>query len=178
MLNPCDTDFVERLARDLPEGTLAKPEARHLEEPRGRWTGQAGALARPRTTEEVARIVRACAGARVGVVPWSGGTGLVGGQILTQGPAPVLLSLERMTALRGVYPAENAMVVEAGMILADVQAAVAGVRGQLPDRGKPRLKRRGDRGFALWQCARPVSGVGGGAAGWQRFQRVDAASEG
>lgn len=122
MLTHCDTAFVSSLATILPEGTLTPPEPRHLEEPRGRWQGQAGVLARPRTTEEVARIVRACAAARVGIVPWSGGTGLVGGQILTHGPVPLLLSLERLTQVRGVWPEENALVVEAGMILADVQA--------------------------------------------------------
>jgi FAD/FMN-containing dehydrogenase len=132
MLNPCDTAFVNHLAADLPEGVLSAPEPRHLEEPRGRWPGQAGVLARPRTTEEVARIVRACGESRVGVVPYSGGTGLVGGQIMPQGPAPLLLSLERMTALRGVYPAENAMVVEAGMILAEVQAEAAKVGRLFP----------------------------------------------
>ena len=35
---------------------------------------------------------------------------------MTEGPMPLLLSLERMTALRGAFPAENAMVVEAEMI--------------------------------------------------------------
>ena len=130
MLNPCDPAFVARLSALVPEGTLSLPEPRHLEEPRGRWVGQAGVLARPRTTGEVAGIVRACAEARVGIVPVSGGTGLVGGQIMTGGPAPLLLSLERMAALRGVWPEENAMVVEAGMILADVQAE-AGKVGRL-----------------------------------------------
>ena len=125
MLTPCDPGFVASLAALMPEGTLSAPEPRHLEEPRGRWQGVAGALARPRTTEDVAVLVRACAQARVGVVPVSGGTGLVGGQIMTSGPAPLLLSLERMTALRGVWPDENAMVVEAGMVLADVQAQAA-----------------------------------------------------
>jgi len=132
MLNPCDPAFVARLAGLVPDGTLSAPEPRHLEEPRGRWTGQAGVLARPRSTAEVAALVRACAEARVGVVPVSGGTGLVGGQIMTAGPAPVLLSLERMTALRGIWPAENAMVVEAGMVLADVQAAAAEVGRLFP----------------------------------------------
>ncbi|MCU0904965.1 MAG: FAD-binding oxidoreductase [Tabrizicola sp.] len=125
MLTPCDSGFVADLARQLPDGILSAPEPRHLEEPRGRWLGQAGVLARPRTTAEVAMIVRVCAAARVGVVPFSGGTGLVGGQLMTSGPAPLVLSLERMTALRGVWPEENAMVVEAGMILADVQADAA-----------------------------------------------------
>jgi FAD/FMN-containing dehydrogenase len=132
MLNPCDTTFIARLGEVLPDGTLGAPEPRHLEEPRGRWQGQAGVVARPRTTDEVARIVWACAEARVGIVPWGGGTGLVGGQIMPKGAAPLLLSLERMTALRGVWPEENAMVVEAGMVLADVQAEAAKVDRLFP----------------------------------------------
>jgi FAD/FMN-containing dehydrogenase len=132
MLNSCDDAFIARLAASLPEGRLTAPEARHLEEPRGRWHGQAGILARPETTAEVATIIRACHEGRVGVVPWGGGTGLVGGQIMPQGPAPVLLSLERMAALRGAYPSENALVVEAGMILADVQAEAAKIGRLFP----------------------------------------------
>ena len=100
MLNPCATAFINRLCTDLPEGVLSSPEPRHLEEPRGRWLGQAGVLARPRTAADVALIVKACAAARVGVVPYGGGTGLAGGQIMPVGPTPLLLSLERMTALR------------------------------------------------------------------------------
>lgn len=132
MLNPCDDAFVRQLALELPEGTLGPAAPHHLAEPRGRWTGQAGALARPASTGEVARILRACNAARVGVVPWGGGTGLVGGQIMAEGPSPLILSLERMAALRGAYPAENALVVEAGMILADVQAAAARIDRLFP----------------------------------------------
>lgn len=123
MLNPADTAFVAALAAALPEGTIRAPEARHLEEPRGRWAGQGGCLALPRTVEQVAAIVRACAAARVGIVPWGGGTGLVGGQILPAGPAPVILSLERMNAIRSVHPSENVLVAEAGATLAAVRAA-------------------------------------------------------
>jgi FAD/FMN-containing dehydrogenase len=132
MLNPCDPAFVASLRTLLPDGRLSAAEARYLEEPRGRWHGQAGSLARPETVQEVARILRACSAARVGVVPWGGGTGLVGGQILPEGPAPLLLSLERMAALRGAYPSENALVVEAGMILADVQAEAARIGRLFP----------------------------------------------
>lgn len=132
MLNPCDDAFIARLQGLLPEGRLSAPEPRYLEEPRGRWHGLAGVLARPESVEEVATIIRACADARVGVVPWGGGTGLVGGQVMPAGPAPVLVSLERMAALRGAYPAENALVVEAGMILADVQAEAARIGRLFP----------------------------------------------
>ncbi|MFN3938684.1 MAG: FAD-binding oxidoreductase [Gemmobacter sp.] len=123
MLNAADADFVAALAAALPEGAVRPPEPRHLEEPRGRWAGQGGCLALPRTVEEVARIVQICAAGRVGIVPWGGGTGLVGGQIMPEGPAPVILSLERMRALRGVWAEENVLVAEAGMTLASVQAA-------------------------------------------------------
>ena len=121
MLNPATPAFVASLAEALPEGALSPPEPRHLTEPRGRWQGEGAAVARPRTVAEVAAIVRACAAARVGIVPWGGGTGLVGGQVMPAGPAPIILSLERMTALRAAFPEENVLVVEAGMILADVQ---------------------------------------------------------
>lgn len=123
MLNPADAAFAATLAALLPEGAVRVPEPRYLEEPRGRWAGQGGVLVLPRSTAEVQVVVRACAEARVGIVPWGGGTGLVGGQIMPGGPAPVILSLERMAAVRGVWPAENALEVEAGLTLAGVQEA-------------------------------------------------------
>lgn len=122
MLRPADAAFLTALEGQLPPRTLRAPEPRYLEEPRGRWQGLAGAVVCPRSLAEVATIVRACGTARVGLVPWGGGTGLVGGQIMPQGVAPILLSLERMNAQRGAYPEENVLVVEAGMILADVQS--------------------------------------------------------
>jgi FAD/FMN-containing dehydrogenase len=132
MLNPADADFVALMAARVPEGTLRPPEPRYLEEPRGRWQGQAGVVAFPRSVAEVAEVVRFCAAGRVGIVPWGGGTGLVGGQLLPEGPAPVVLSLERMAAVRGVYAQENVLVVEAGMILADVQAQALAVGRMFP----------------------------------------------
>lgn len=125
MLNPADAKFINQLAAILPENTLRPPGPRYLTEPRGRWTGIAGAVACPSSTAEVARIVTACNAAGVGIVPWGGGTGLVGGQIMPEGPLPLVLSLERMSALRAAYLAENVLVVEAGMILSDVQAQAA-----------------------------------------------------
>jgi FAD/FMN-containing dehydrogenase len=122
-LNPADSAFEARLRAAFPDDMLREVAPRYLEEPRGSWAGTAGLLALPRDTEEVARIVALAAEARVPVLPYGGGTGLVGGQIVPEGPAPLILSLERMTRIRGVYPQENVIVCEAGAILADVQAA-------------------------------------------------------
>ncbi|MCB2152140.1 MAG: FAD-binding protein, partial [Rhodobacteraceae bacterium] len=77
MLNPADASFAETLATLLPEGTIGPADPRYLEEPRRRGVTPTALLARPRSATEVAAIVRACAAARVGIVPWGGGTGLV-----------------------------------------------------------------------------------------------------
>lgn len=132
MLSPATPEFLETLAAQLPPGTLRAPEEAELVEPRGRIQGQAAAVVRPRSVDEVAAVVRACAGARVGIVPWGGGTGLVGGQLMAEGPLPILLSLERMTAVRGAFPSENVLIVEAGATLAAVQAAAEGVGRMFP----------------------------------------------
>ncbi|MEM1364006.1 MAG: FAD-binding oxidoreductase [Pseudomonadota bacterium] len=122
-LNPVDAHLIEQLKAALPEAAFRDLSAGYLEEPRGRWSGQAGILVAPDTVEDVATTVRLAAQAKVPVVPYGGGTGLVGGQIASDGPAPILLSLERMTKIRAVYPEENIMVVEAGAILSDVHDA-------------------------------------------------------
>jgi len=132
MLTPCDTAFVSYLAAQLPDGTLCPAKPRHLQEPRGRMAGLAGAVALPRCVDEVATVIRACAQACVGVVPWGGGTGLVGGQVMTDGPAPLILSLERMNAIRAANPQDGAMVAEAGATLQSVQEAAVGVGRLFP----------------------------------------------
>ncbi len=124
-LASADGAFLDRLVAAVPGLRLDPAAPRYLEEPRDRWAGQAAAVARPGSTAEVSAIISACAAARVPVVPYGGGTGLVGGQLMPDGPAPLILSLERMNAVRAVYPEENVLVADAGAILADVQSAAA-----------------------------------------------------
>lgn len=127
-LNPAD----DRLASQLPEGVLRPVEDRYLDEPRGRYLGQGGLVAAPRSVEEVAAVVRACAAARVAIVPRGGGTGLVGGSVMPEGPAPLILSLERMARIRDVRPDEDVLVAEAGMTLAAVQDAARAAGRMFP----------------------------------------------
>lgn len=122
-LKPVTPAFIESLRAALPEGALREVTPNYLEEPRGRWAGQAGVVVAPDNVEDVAKVIGLAHEASVPVLPYGGGTGLVGGQIVSDGPAPILLSLERMRAIRGIYPEENAMVVEAGAILSDVHDA-------------------------------------------------------
>lgn len=122
MLNPADDAFLEALNAAVP-GVAGPIEPRYLEEPRGMVQGVGGVLARPRSTNEVSEIIRFCSQHDVAVVPYGGGTGLVGGQVVEGNVAPLVLSLERMTAVRAVDPVGNTITVEAGMTLAAVQDA-------------------------------------------------------
>ena len=129
MLNSLTADRAAALSTTLPADRFATPDAAHMHEPRGRYSGKAGLLARPRGTEEVATFVRAATEMRVPVVPYGGGTGLVGGQVAQDGPVPLILSLEQMTAIREVYPEENVLIADAGVILADIQTAAQTMGG-------------------------------------------------
>lgn len=116
---------IEGALRDaLPAAAFRELEPRYLEEPRGRYKGQGGLLVAPATTEEVSMAVKLAYEAGVPVVPYGGGTGLVGGQIAHDGIEPLIISLERMNAVRAIYPEENVLVAEAGCILQDLHTAV------------------------------------------------------
>jgi len=125
-MRDADAGFAEILAGLLPEGRVLPAEPRFLAEPRGRVAGLGAFVARPGSVDEVAAIVRACAAARVGIVPYGGGTGLVLGQVAPEGAVPLILSLERMSTVRGVYPEEGLLIAEAGAVLGDVQAVATG----------------------------------------------------
>ncbi|WP_424932701.1 FAD-binding oxidoreductase [Amaricoccus macauensis] len=131
-INPAGPDVLQHIEAAIGAAAMLSPEARYLEEPRGRYHGQAAAILRPASTEEVAAVVRICAEARVGIVPFAGGTGLVGGQIAEDLPAPLVLSFERMNRIRHVDVTDNAIVAEAGVILADVQAAAEAANRRFP----------------------------------------------
>ncbi|MEM9248056.1 MAG: FAD-binding oxidoreductase [Pseudomonadota bacterium] len=132
MLNPV-TDVIEaELRAVLPHAAFRPLEPRYTEEPRGRWHTQDALVVAPDCVEDVAEVVgRAQAGA-VPVVPYGGGTGLVGGQMAPTGPRPILLSLERMRAVRAVYATESVLVAEAGATLVDVQQAAAAAHRLFP----------------------------------------------
>ena len=91
-----------------------------LREWRDRWRGSTPLLLLPRTVQEVSAIVRHCAEHRVAITPQGGNTGLVGGQIPS---GEVLLSTERLRAIREVAPLDDVIVAEAGVPLARVQDA-------------------------------------------------------
>lgn len=96
---------------------------RYLREWRDRYIGASPLVLRPSTTAEVAAILTLCNDARVGIVPQSGNTGLVGGGIPHEAGTEIVVSLERMARLRDVDPDSQTLTAEAGVTLATVQSA-------------------------------------------------------
>ncbi len=136
MLNTVTAQFIAQLQEILPAVAFPELSDKYLTEPRGRYHGSAGLLVAPDSTEQVSQIMKAASQARVAVVPYGGGTGLVGGQVLPNveagAPAPLILSLGRMRKVRACYPEENVLVVEAGAILVEVHAAAARINRLFP----------------------------------------------
>ena len=117
------TEFLTRLAQCVAPQALREVTPAYLEEPRGRWQGQAAAIVAPASVDEVAAVLRLCSQTGTPVIPYGGGTGLVGGQLAEEGTAPVILTLERMRAVRSFDVDAGTMTVEAGVILQDIHAA-------------------------------------------------------
>ena len=83
--------------------------ARYVSDWRRNFPGAARAVVRPANTQEVSRVVSLCSAKGVCVVPQGGNTGLVGGSTPDASRREVVLSLDRMTAVRRVDPLDNSM---------------------------------------------------------------------
>src|SRR5579884_2630610 len=84
-----------------------------LNEPRKRFHQPAAAVALPSSVTEVQAIARWANDNRVPLIPQGGNTGLVGAQVPLAGNE-VIVSLQRLTAIREVNAAAGHMTVEAG----------------------------------------------------------------
>ncbi|HWP11562.1 MAG TPA: FAD-binding oxidoreductase [Ramlibacter sp.] len=103
----------------LSEGDLSAWE----QDWRKRSRGKALAVVRPASTAEVALVVKACAAAGTSIVAQGGNTGLVVGSIPDDSGKQVVLSLQRLNAVRDTDAANLTITVEAGCVLQNLQQA-------------------------------------------------------
>ena len=131
----CATPFLEQAADLLgPRGLttdLGQMEA-WLTDWRGRYTGQALAMAAPASTGEVAALVRLCAAHRVPIVPQGGNSGMAGGATPDASGTALLLSLRRMDRIRSLDPDAGQAVCEAGVILQHLHEAAEAAQMRFP----------------------------------------------
>ena len=132
MTAPVPADVLSRLKAVLGEGGWSQdPErlAPKLLEWRDRWIGQTPFLALPKTTEQVAAVVGVCFESGTPITTQGGNTGLVGGQIPM---GEILLSTEKLNAIRNIDAFDDVLTAEAGVTLSAVHAAAAEVRRRFP----------------------------------------------
>lgn len=132
MTAPVPKDVLTRLKEVLgPGGWSDDPDrlAPKLVEWRERWRGHTPLLVLPGSTAQVAAVIGICAEEGVAVIPQGGNTGLVGGQI-PQGE--ILLSTDRLRAIRDIDRLDDVMVAEAGLTLTEAHDAARQVGRRFP----------------------------------------------
>ncbi len=102
----------------------------YLTEWRELYAGQAAIVLEPGSTAEVAQILALAHAHALPVVPQGGNTGVVGGQTPNNGE--ILLRLARLRRIRDLDPVGHTMTVEAGLTLAEVEAAANRVDRHFP----------------------------------------------
>ena len=120
------TDFLESLKAIVgPRGW--KTDAHDLEPYLTEWrrdvVGRAPIMVAPAATDEVAAVVRACSDAGVAIVPQGGNTSLCAGAVPDESGEQIVLSLERLNRVRELDALNYSIEVEAGCVLATIQAA-------------------------------------------------------
>ena len=99
------------------------------------WLDQYGevplGVARPKSTAEVAEVLRLCHAEGVPVVPQGGNTGLVGAGVLGE-PGGIILSLSRMNAISSTDLSGGSISVEAGVILEQLHQFLEGTGLMFP----------------------------------------------
>ena len=117
MPSPPTDSFLDALERDFPAGFLSRDPS-DLEEYGRDWTRvyapAAAAIALPRTTDEVAKLLARCSEAEVPVVPSGGRTGLAGGAVAKG--REIVLSLSRMRRMDPIDPSGLTVRVQAGAV--------------------------------------------------------------
>ena len=125
MPNAASLDLLNTLRQLLGEAhVLTSGDLSAYEQDwRKRTRGKALAVVRPGDTQQVAEVVKACAQANVSIVPQGGNTGLVVGSIPDDTGTQVLLSLQRMNAIRAIDADNLTLTAEGGCILQNIQQA-------------------------------------------------------
>lgn len=125
-MTPAQIRMLEALAPRLDAKAIvtdAADIAPWLDDWRGRYHGAAPALLAPSSTADVAAILAAAVEHRVPLVPQGGNTSMVGGATPPADGAAFLLSMRRMNRIRHVDAEAGLAIAEAGVILADLDAA-------------------------------------------------------
>ncbi|NJO23469.1 MAG: FAD-binding oxidoreductase [Sphingomonadales bacterium] len=121
-------DVLDRLKAIVGPGGFVegvKDTAAYSRPWRGKWEGRTPLVMRPKSTEEVAAIVKLCAETRTPIVPQGGNTGVTYGGLPSADMSEIVISTARMRRVRDIDILNDTMTVEAGVVLKEIQTAAA-----------------------------------------------------
>jgi glycolate oxidase len=123
-MKPARSTQLARLARLLPSGELSFDAGVLREHAGDKWFARhtPEAVALPRGTSSISTLLHFAHRYRIPVTARGGGHGYVGGCVPVRGG--IVLSLARMNRIKEISALDFTAVVEAGVITADLQAAV------------------------------------------------------
>ncbi|MBN9244306.1 MAG: FAD-binding oxidoreductase [Mesorhizobium sp.] len=130
-----ELSLVERICQAVgADRVLTRPGdvAGYYRDWLGRTEGRARCVVLPRSTQEVAAVVRLCAEAGEPVVPQGGNTGVCGGAVPSADGRGIVLSLSRLNAIRRLDVEEDVLVAEAGCVLLDLKRRAEAADRLLP----------------------------------------------
>jgi len=99
---------------------------------RGLYHGATPLVLCPSEVDQVAGILALCRRDRIAVVPCGGNTSYCGGATPDESNTQIVLALRRLNRVRSVDPANASMIVEAGVTLAEAQAAACAAERLFP----------------------------------------------
>jgi len=120
LADPSLPHLLSQLSQLLGQDALVQDAGlreRYLVDWAGELKGSALAVVKPSNTQEVVQLVQWCRQNRVGLVPFGGNTGLVGGATPLDDGRQIVVSLERLNGLVDIDPIANTVTVGAGVIL-------------------------------------------------------------
>lgn len=127
-------DVVARLRKLLGNDCITDPSLAdgYLSDWRGLLRGKAACVLRPRSASLLAQSVRICQEAGVSMVPQGGNTGLVGGSTPDATGLQIVINTRAMRRIRAVDPVDMSVIAEAGVTIAELQAAAMEVGALFP----------------------------------------------
>jgi FAD/FMN-containing dehydrogenase len=127
-VKPIDSSVLDRLKAVVgPDGYIEERQELegYVTSWRDDWVGAVPLLLRPKTTAEVAELVKICAETGTAIVPQGGNTGLTGASQPHNTMSEVIISTSRMNQVREIDTANDTMTVEPGVVLQDIQRIAA-----------------------------------------------------
>ncbi len=115
-----DAVLTDERAREFHSADALNP-ARAPHAPKSAW-GTPAVVVTPSSTEEVARAVKLACEHRTPIVPYGGGTGLMGAAV--PGEGAIVVDMKRMNHIRSISVEDRVAWTEAGVVLKDLDAAL------------------------------------------------------